>query len=69
MWGREDSGACGKATKDTAGKEADTLPMEKGAGAQRHVGYASKRCSIGGKRMENQRGDSNICEVSQKVTY
>jgi len=54
---------CGKVTKDTAGKEASTLPMEKGAGAQRHAGYASKRCSIGGKRMENQRGDSNICEV------
>jgi len=63
MWDRGESSVCGKATKGIAGKEASTLPMEKGTGAQWHTGYASKRCSIGGKRIENQREDSNICGI------
>ena len=63
MWGREESGVCSKATKGTARKEASALPTEKGTGAQQRIGYASKRHSIRGKRMENQRDDSNICKV------
>jgi len=54
---------CGKATKGAAGKKASTLPTEKGTGAQRCAEYVFERCSIGGKRIENQRGDSNVCGV------
>ena len=63
MWGRGESGTYGKATKGTAGKEAGTLSTEKGIGVQWHMGYTSKKHSIGGKRMENQRGDSNVCGI------
>jgi len=63
MWGRGKSGMCGKATKYAAEKEAGTLPTKKGAGAQRCTGHASERCSIGGKRMKNQKEDSNVCGV------
>jgi len=63
MWGRGKGGICGGATKCTAGKETSTVPMEKGAGAQWYMGHASERHSIGGKRMENQKGDSNVCGV------
>ena len=56
IWGREESSVCDKATKGIAGKRT-------GTGAQRYMGYASERHSIGGKRMENQRGDSNVCGV------
>jgi len=61
MWGKGESSVYDKATKGIAGKEASILPMEKGTGAQWRTGYASKRRSIRGKRIENQRGDSNIC--------
>jgi len=44
-------------------KEASILLMEKDAGAQQCTGHASERHSIGGKRMENQKGDSNVCGV------
>ena len=55
MWGRGENSMCSKATKGAAEKEASVLPMKKGTGAQRHAGYVPKRCSIGGKRIENQR--------------
>jgi len=63
MWDRGKSGMCNEATKYAAGKEAGTLPTEKGTKAQQHVRHASERRSIEGKRMENQKGDSNVCEV------
>jgi len=63
MWGRGKGGACGEATKYTAGNKTSTHSIEKGAGAQQYIGHASKRHSIRAKRMENQKGDSNICGV------
>ena len=63
MWGRGKDSACGKVTKCLVGKETGALLMKKGARAQQYMGHASKRHNIGGERMENQKGDSNVCGV------
>jgi len=44
-------------------EEASALLIEKGTGAQQCMGHTSERHSIGGKRIENQKGDSNVCGV------
>jgi len=44
-------------------EKASALLMEKGTRAQQCTRHASERHSIGGKRMENQKGDSNVCGV------